>query len=224
MKIFNLLILSFGLCLLSACIKDDFVEDRVDPVLRITTTVDTIEIDTDFQFEEMYLNLIGQEEEVTATWKSADASIISIDDSGLATALMMGSTIISVEYDDGATILTAAMTVVVGQSTVISNPSTSGSIATTSSYDLQGDFEYKETATGVELIFADNYEASTALPGLYIYLSNNRNSVANALEISAVEVFNGAHEYSIEGVGFNDFQYILYFCKPFNVKVGDGEL
>ena len=24
------------------------------------------------------------------------------------------------------------------------------------------------------------------------------------------------------GVGINDFQYLLYWCKPFNVKVGEG--
>ncbi|MEM9549152.1 MAG: hypothetical protein AAGA77_24405, partial [Bacteroidota bacterium] len=62
------------------------------------------------------------------------------------------------------------------------------------------------------------------LPGLYVYLTNNRNTTANALEIGAVEVFNGAHTYTVEDVGINDYKFLLYFCKPFNVKVGDGEI
>ena len=30
--------------------------------------------------------------------------------------------------------------------------------------------------------------------------------------------------HRISGVGLNDYDYLLYWCKPFSVKVGDGEM
>ena len=45
-----------------------------------------------------------------------------------------------------------------------------------------------------------------------------------ALEIGAVETFNGAHSYVIENTDISEYEFILYFCKPFVVKVGDGQI
>jgi hypothetical protein len=120
--------------------------------------------------------------------------------------------------------LKESINVAVGLSTVESSNDKSGTIQTTSSYALEGDFKLKKNGDNLILEFYEDYEASTALPGLYVYLSNNRNSIANAFEISAVETFSGAHSYSIENVGINDYKFLVYFCKPFNVKVGDGEI
>jgi len=215
--------LVFFIFVLQGCIKDDFVNDTVDPVLRITANIDTLALGNTFQFEEIYLNNIGLEEQITVMWSSSDEAVISISNDGLATALELGSSIISIEYDDGTgLVLSDELLVHVGENTSISTQTFVGSIATTSSYLLEGDFTFSEAGSGVLLEFASNYQASTALPGLYIYLSNNRNSIANAFEIGAVETFNGAHSYDVSNIGINDYSYIVYFCKPFNVKVGDG--
>jgi len=111
-------------------------------------------------------------------------------------------------------------------STSVADTSISGTINTTSSYKLTGSFTFSESAqsSDLELKLDDDYCASTALPGLYVYLSNNRNNISSGLEIGAVEVFSGAHTYNIPNTGINDYSFIVYFCKPFNVKVGDGEL
>ena len=150
--------------------------------------------------------------------------IISIADDGLVQALQEGSSTISVEYDNGLGILKDSITVHVGLETVIAPQQKSGTIATTSTYALSGDFTLSEEGNNIILEFADNYNASTALPGLYVYLSNNQNTIANAIEIDRVQVFSGAHAYTIPNVGINDYKYVLYFCKPFNIKVGDGEI
>ena len=40
-----------------------------------------------------------------------------------------------------------------------------------------------------------------------------------------VQVFDGAHEYALPaGIGLLDYDYLLYYCKPFGVKVGDGAI
>lgn len=209
----------------SSCIKDDFIFDTVDPVLRITSNIDTLAINTSFQFEGMFLNNIGVEKDVEVQWQSSDESIVSISGEGLAQALQVGSVTISASTTNGDIEITDSINLTVGQSTTtVPNEIISGTINTTTFYVLEGDFEYEENEEGTVLSLADNYEASSSLPGLYVYLSNNRNSIANALEIGMVNVFSGEHSYEIPDVGINDYSYIVYFCKPFNVKVGDGEI
>jgi len=223
MKNYIILFLSISV-ILSSCIKDDIAQDFVEPTIRIITIPDTIQFNTSYQFEYMYLNNIGLEEDVEATWSSSNSDIIAIDNNGLASAIASGKSDITIQYSNGETQVEETIIVNVGMSTVEAITDKSGTINTTSSYALEGSFTLIEDGDKLLLEFADDYKASAALPGLFLYLSNNRNSTANALEISAVETFSGAHTYSIEGVGINDFEFLLYFCKPFNVKVGDGEI
>ena len=56
-------------------------------------------------------------------------------------------------------------------------------------------------------------------------LAPHRGRQLATLEIGAVEVFKGAHSYILEGdIPLNQYDYLLYYCKPFNVKVGDGPI
>lgn len=222
MKLY-LLLLS-PLFLFTACIKDDFVFDTVDPLLRIDQSVDTLALGTDFQFTALYLNNIGVAEDISILWQSSAPDIISINANGLATALQNGSATISAAFNDGDQLLEDAIEVHTGEATVMAANERSGRITTTSSYELSGDFTLSTEGNDLLLSIAENYRASTALPGLYVYLTNNPSTIANAYEIGAVETFSGAHTYSIPGLGLNDYNYVLYFCKPFNVKVGDGEI
>lgn len=210
--------------LMVACIGDDLVFDEVDPIIRIMNPVDTIEINSTFQFEVAFFNNIGQEEQLDGyTWSSSAPEIVSIDNAGLATALSPGSAEITVVATtvDGLT-LQDTKSVTVGNSTVLSSGNRTGSLRTTSSYALEGKFTLEEIPGGIKLSFGQDYRASTALPGLYVYLTNNPNSNSNALEIGKVTTFSGAHLYEIMNVGLNDYSHVLYYCKPFSVKVGDG--
>jgi len=219
---YNLSILFATIILFSGCIKDDFIDDFVDATLRINNIPDTIKINTSFQFEFQYLNNIGLEEDLDGQWSSSDPDIVTIDNSGLATALTVGKTDVSVQVRTNDTLLIASTTVYVGQNTVSEAIEKSGTIRTTSTYLLEGSFSLREEGGNLTLRFEDDYRASTALPGLYVYLTNNPNSTNSALEIGAVTTFSGAHTYTIEDVDISEYQYILYFCKPFNVEVGEG--
>ncbi len=208
-----------------ACIGDDFIEDQVEAEIRIDANVESIEVNTDYQFEYTYLNEVGQSQQVEVVWSSSNEEVMTIDENGLAQAITIGEVRIMVSYDNGTIVLSDQIDLMIGSTTIIVEKQTfKGNIQTTSSYVLEGSFELKEEDQGLSLSFEEDYKASTALPGLFIYLSNNRNSIANAFEIGAVEVFNGQHNYTIENVEFNDYKFIVYFCKPFNVKVGDGSL
>lgn len=209
-----------------SCIGDDVIFDTIEPEIRIMNPVDSIKINTTHQFKFSYFNNVGQAEtDIVPMWKSSDPSIISIEQDGTAFADNKGSATISVEYVSEEKLVTDSIQVGVGAETVVTNTGRSGTIKTTSTYRLQGDFTIEENGSGGVIInFADNFDASTALPGLYIYLTNNPNTTSNAKEIQKVTTFSGAHSIEVQGVGISDYSHILYFCKPFNVKVGDGEI
>lgn len=216
--------LLFTCLLLQSCIGDDIIFDEVPEAIRILNPLDTLGLGENYQFEGRYTNNIGVEEARTITWSSSDQAIISIEENGLATALQKGTCDITAQVDlYGSKTVTEEITVVVDDETVLVDNSKSGQIKTTSSYKLEGDFTVEEENGKLVISIAENYEASTALPGLYVYLGNNPSSISNALEISRVDVFDGAHTYEVDGVGVNDYEYLLYWCKPFNVKVGDGK-
>jgi len=221
-KMFGFMIILLGL---NGCIGDDIIEDRVDPEVRILNAIDTIEVNTEYQFEATYFDNVGQEATNSIEWSSSNENIISITSEGLATAQELGNVILSAEAtsNDGEQVKTERM-VIVGNSTVVSSTDRTGSLQTTSSYALVGDFTLEEDNGVLKLSFEDNYNASTALPGLYVYLTNNPNTTSGAFEIGKVEAFSGVHTYELPNtIGIMDYEYVLYFCKPFNVKVGDGQ-
>ena len=100
-----------------------------------------------------------------------------------------------------------------------------GQIRTTSSYTLEGNFRYEHNGTQIILSLDDTYRASSSLPGLYLYLTNNPNSPEDGYEVGGVSVFSGEHSYTLPAsIGLMDYKYLLYWCKPFRVKVGDAQL
>ena len=223
--VLRILLLSFILSSIVSCIGDDFIEDGQDPEVRITTLLDSLESGTTFQYNAVYLNNVGIEEGLPVIWTSSDETIASISESGLVTGLGVGSVLISANVDTGDGIFTDAVLLTIGMTTVNNNSSREGVIATTTFYKLEGSFLLDEIDNGsIRLSIDENFCTTSALPGLYVYLSNNRNSIAEAFEIGEVTTFEGAHEFEIEDIGLMDYNFLVYFCKPFNVKVGDGEI
>lgn len=222
-KIIGALLLPF---ILAGCIGDDIIFDEVEAQVRFVLSVDTLGVDDSFQFEVRYTNQIGEVEEPALTWISSDTSLLTVDDTGLATGIAKGDAylVCEVEISDRPTVRDTAFVVIAGE-TGMQNLATerTGTLRTTSSYVLEGAFKLKEEGSGLVLELESDYKASSSLPGLYVYLTNNPNSTNGAYEIGKVRTFSGSHSFDISGVNLNDFDYVLYFCKPFGVKVGDGK-
>lgn len=219
--------LLFVICILffASCIKDDFVDDFVQPEVRITASLDSLAIDSSFQGTATYFDNVGKEEFVDLVWSSSNEAVATVgSSSGLIKGVAAGSCIIRVRYLSGNTEIIDSFTLVISPVVVMTvvTGEKSGTVATTSSYPLSGSYTLRSEGDDLTLTLSDDYTADNSLPGLYIYLSNNNQSTSEALEIGPVEVFNGAHSYTITNTGINDYGYILYFCKPFNVKVGEG--
>ena len=218
--------ISFGLILgvlFSACIGDDFIDDFVEPTLDITNPIDSIEIGSSYQFEFRYLNNVGLSESITPQWTSSDPSIASISDQGLLEAIDFGTASIIASYTSPDGSIEDTLIIHVANSTqIVTSDQREGTIQTTSSYLLEGSFTMEQDEDNLVININSDYRASTSLPGFYLYLTNNPNSIVDALEVSKITIFNGAHEYIVEDQDINDYDYLLFYCKPFNIKVGEG--
>lgn len=211
------------ICLASTvgCVGTDIVDDRVPPRVAIKNPIDSLQVGETYQLSATYYNEAGVEETSTIDWKSTNDQIVSITNNGLASALQPGSTEIIASFQSAAdTIL-----LVSGEKTSTVTQIRSASLSTVSSYPLEGTASLEEEDDGsLYLRFSDNFNTTSALPGLYVYLSNNVNSKANAYEVGAVVQFTGAQEYILPGaITLNEYDYVLFYCKPFNVPVGNGE-
>ncbi len=221
---FNKSFLFFIVILSYACVGDDFIDDFVQPELRINNPIENLQIGTDYQFEATYFNNIGLPETAQIEWSSSNENIVSISQSGLVSGVNSGQVIISAAVNGETDVIESFELSVTEAETLESSDIISGAIQTTSSYVLEGDFTIdSDDQGGIVIEFGEDYRASTTLPGLYLYLSNNPNSINGAFEVGMVQVYSGAHTYEIDDVNTSEYGYLLYFCKPFNVKVGDGK-
>jgi hypothetical protein len=214
---------------LLSCIKTDLVNDRVDPKIFISNPLSSLENGKTHSFEVNYFNYVGKEiENPDVTWNSSDPSILAITGDGVATGMNLGMATVtaSLTTTEESLIITNSNLVTVSMSTIEDPVRFEGTIITTSSYLLEGSYILETQDNDViRLSLGDDYEASTALPGLYIYLGNNPNSITDAYEIGPVTVFQGAHFYDLpQTISIYDYSYILYWCKPFSVKVGEGQI
>lgn len=213
-------------CLLTACIGDDIIFDAVDEVVNILNPIDTLEAGGAYQFEAVYRNRVGAEEERPVQWSSSDTTVVSITPAGLATGRRAGEAKIYARVKGELGEIRDTLDLVIGASTTVASSVRTGMIQTTSTYELTGMFSLAEQEDGSLLLaLGEDYRADENLPGLYVYLTNNPHSVETGYEIGAVAVFSGAHTYVLPAtVGLNQFDYVFYYCKPFRVKVGDGRI
>lgn len=218
--------------LLYSCVGEDVNDDFVQPEIKILNPLESITVGQSHQYDFRYTNNVGTITEASVTWSSNNSAVITINELGFLEAVGSGSAEISVQLANDGSVFAIDQVIVNDppDEGPIDDPidevvTRTGSIRTTSSYELAGDFTLSEGTVGVILEIAENYVADDGLPGLYIYLTNNPNTNAGAYEIGPVTVFQGAHTYVIEEaeVGLNTYDYVLYYCKPFTVKVGDGE-
>ncbi|MEQ9021711.1 MAG: hypothetical protein RLN82_03015, partial [Pseudomonadales bacterium] len=167
------LIILLVLVILAGCVGQDIVIDEVSPEVRITNAISNMEINTTWQFEYMFLDNVGSE--ITPdemTWSTSDADIAIVDQDGLATSLDYGNVelTLSAVINEQA-VDTTIMFEVSDNPTMLSQNTRSGEIATTSSYELKGDFEISMDGNDLIIQFSSNYVADQGLPGLYVYLT-----------------------------------------------------
>ena len=178
-------------------------------VLRIGETL---------QFTATALNLSGNEIfGKSFSWRSSDSEIVTITDTGLATAIATGNAEV-VATTDGIESLSAFVEVL-GQSrtgTFVPRPGTSYRVGGTA------------TLAGVDgrliLSFGDDFTSSNG-PGLEVFLSTSNRVDATSLNLGRLEETRGMQTYEVPAsVELNTFDWVIIHCVPFRVTFGFAEL
>ncbi|MEH0158239.1 Ig-like domain-containing protein [Limibacter armeniacum] len=210
---------------LSGCIGDDIIQDRVEERVVIVDFVDSLSLEATYQFKAEYQDSTGVVGTNEIEWQSSDTNIAIVDAAGNVKGVSEGTTMILAQATGQQVLSDSVMLVVSNElEDSVGMASREGQIVSTSSYELKGSFKVESINGGILISIDDTYKATDALPGLYLYLSNNPSTIAGALEIGPVQVFEGAHTYTVPEVTIGSYEYLLYYCKPFNVKVGEGQI
>lgn len=225
-KILTLFLL-IGCC---SCIQEDIINDFVSEEVRIISDINTLKIGDTLDFEAAFFNNVGELEDKTFSWNSSNDDILYFDGAtSKAIGIAEGAVTITVTADGMAGMLTDSKIVTVTQDEIITENTKIGTFSPTSSYDSAGDFVISSTPTGIKIDLADNYVADESLPGFALFLTNNPNSLASALQIDAWNDDDGAHytgafTYNIENVGLNDYGYLVQWCVPFSILTGKASI
>ena len=190
-----IIILLFPLSLAS-CIGTDVLEAEVFPErVQITALADTIKVGESFQFDAVFFNTSGEVEETNLDWESLDNNIVAIDQNGIATAVEAGETKIFVH----AGLVTDSVMVTAGAVTVSGNADArTGTFVGLNNYNVSGTFSMELVGeSSVRLSFDDNFSTSNG-PGLFVYLSNNENSVSGGVELGELKSNRGAQNYDFD--------------------------
>ena len=207
-----------------AGMEGDENTETVTPTLEITNLISEIFEQTSHQIEVNFQDG-NQNAAPELNWTSSDETVLEVDENGLITAVSAGLATITVSTLVSDTLISVVNSIQVVAFVMETITSYSGNLETKSGYTLEGSFSLSKTEDGLLLELGEDYLASSTLPGLYVNLSNNTNTTVQAYEIGAVSVFSGAHSYQLPtSIGLMDYQYLLYWCKPFNVKVGEAKI
>lgn len=205
---------------LSGCIGTDIIEDMIDEALVINTRITGIKVGETVIYKATYFDNVGEPMPAEIEWTSSNESVITINNKGEATALAVGNANIVASHKD----LLDEIGVEAGDETVEDDTERKATLTTTSSYPLVGTAILRKDNGELFLDLLDDFSTTSDLPGLYVYLTNNVSNVSGAVGIGKVVKFTGAQTYPIPGnPGLYDFNYILFYCKPFAVPVGNGK-
>lgn len=207
--------------LLIGCIGTDIVDDFVEPKIVIENALISLKVGESYQYHFKYFDNIGDEEQASIEWTSSDPTIISIDNNGVVTAHQFGIVDITAKTET----VSNNFILECGTETVEVIQERTAALSTTTSYKLSGIATLRKTNGALTLSFSSDFQADSALPGLYVYLSNSLSNISNAIEVSKITQFSGTQTLDVVGsTELFDYSYVFFYCKPFSVPVGSGIL
>ncbi len=150
----------------------------------------------------------------TYTWRSSDESVVSVDDSGQATALAPSQATITAAAD-GVASNSVRLTVPGGERTGAFKPRPG------SHYICEGTAILRPGDTGaLELIFADDFLVSMG-PRLEVFLSTRDRVDPSSLNLGPLLSNEGTQSYALpDDADLNSYDWVIIHCVPFNVSFG----
>lgn len=167
------------------------------------------------------LNGLGQVlNDAPIGWQSSNTNVATVDQAGNLTALAVGT--VQVVAKSGALQSTPLAIDV-----AVPTQSKSGTFGSSGGYTVSGTANLFQNGNNLELSFSDNFMASNG-PMLGVFLAKNASgtlSASNSLKVANLKSNSGAQSYQVpSGVGISDYNYVVVYCIPFNVRFGTAFL
>lgn len=207
--------------LLEGCIGTDEIADAVQERVSIENVMIEIKVGESHQFTATYFDNTGNPVNADVNWTSSDPTVISITTDGLATAESLGESTITAEANG----ISESLLIATNETGSTASTQRTAMLKTTSTYPLDGTATLSINGGATILQFSEDFATTPVLPGLFVYLTNNPTTINGALEIGEVAEFTGAQTYAVPGdIDLFTYNFVLFYCKPFVVPVGQGEL
>jgi hypothetical protein len=148
------------------------------------------------------------------SYSSSNNSVLTINNSGLATSLSAGAATIQATSENA---VSNGISVLVSQAVTTSR---SGAFSGRGSYTVNGNVTMRVENGGLVLDFT-NFSSSNG-PGLYIYLGNSVNS---GISIEALNRRSGSFMVNLpSSISIDDYNFVLIWCQPFGLTFGSAQL
>lgn len=214
-----------GTAVISASVDNDNPKQKGEKITKEIARITVVEIEEGV----LKINNVRNEALVTGNtydynvdflgttpiiWTSSNTSIATVNsETGVVTALAIGSTTITATTVEEGKTLTDTTVLEVGEEFIKS------AILIGPSYGLEGSVVLTSTA----LEFSDDFKVGSA-PAGYFYLSNSERSINTAVRVGEqVPARTGAWSISLENININDYKYIIFWCDRFPTYLGGGE-
>ena len=198
-------------------IRFTVVSDDVSIALsEITADTSVVAINGQLQLMATALTATGSEiTEAEIGWRSLNEGLATVNTEGLVTGISQG--VVDIEASSDNIIATFQITVGGAQSR-------GGQFEPLNGYNTSGGVSVVMGAEVLRVDLADNFRSSNG-PGLYVYLSNSRTAVSGGIELGKLTSTSGASSYATpSGIGIDDFNYVIIYCKPFGAGFGTALL
>lgn len=208
-------------------------------IVEFTESLTSIDIDAENipPLRVQFTNFKALEQDVPIIWTSSDTSILEIDENGNIAPIEKGSVTVTAtvanDFTDKDEDISASINIEVSEETVVviapePEPQATivamGSFLGLTGYSAAGGFEIAEEAETSTVQFTPNFDTGS-VPDLVLYLSNSIQTNAGALLISDKVSNSGAQIFTLpEGANQLDYQYVLLYCRAFNVPVGFAKI
>ncbi len=200
------------------------VTDNSNAVAKVvvTTTQTVLEAGATRQLTAKAYNAANQELPApVVNWTSSNLSVLTISASGIATGQNAGTSAVTASVD-GVKSLPVTF-----QVTPVGGASRTGTFSGNMGYSVAGTATLQQSGASLKLVLGSNFQSSNG-PQLGVYLAKTASgglNSQNSLKLANLLSNSGMQEYNVPaGVGLSDYDYVVIYCTPFNVRFGTAQL
>lgn len=157
----------------------------------------------------------------TIGWSTTNAAVLQVSSNGLVTGIGPGTASVTATAEGIGSLPFLIQVIPAG------GLSRSGTFSGNMGYSVSGTATLEQNGSILKLTLGSDFLASNG-PQLGVYLAKNASgglNSQNSLKLGNLQQNSGMQEYAVPaGVTLTDYDYVVVYCIPFNVRFGTAKL